>query len=199
MLEGSLHKLIKKVGEDIETLKFNTAIAAMMAFLNEITEAGHIGREELKTFLVLANPFAPHITEEIWQRCNFSGMVFQQKWPEFDPQKCLDESIEIAVQVSGKLRGRVVIMQGCEKDVALLAAKSVPEVARAMQDKTIVKEILFPINWLILLSDDPLNHRSLPCERLDMPFRVLYNTLVILLGYTPAVGVGREQNVRSSC
>jgi leucyl-tRNA synthetase len=151
-LEGSLHKLIKKVGEDIETLKFNTAIAAMMGFLNEITDLRAISREQLKTFLVLANPFAPHITEEIWERCSCNGMIFQQVWPVYDPEKCLDATVEIAVQVLGKLRGRVVIPQGCAQQEALKAAAAVPEVARTLQGKTIIKEIFVPdklVNFVV--------------------------------------------------
>jgi leucyl-tRNA synthetase len=143
-LEGALHRLIKKVGEDIEVLKFNTAVAAMMAFLNDITQHGGIGRGQLKQFLILINPFAPHITEEVWQRCGFSGMISQQKWPVFDPEKCREDIVEIAVQVSGRLRGRVEVPAGCTKEQASAAAREVAEVARALEGKTVVKEIFVP-------------------------------------------------------
>ena len=143
-LEPSFHKTVKKVSEDIETLKFNTAIAAMMALINEIYEAGTITRGELKVFLLLLNPFAPHITEELWERCGFGGMAFEQSWPAYDPAKCVDSTVEIAVQVSGKLRGRVTIPVDCPKEEAVAAARQVPEVAAAVGGKLTVKEIFVP-------------------------------------------------------
>jgi len=143
-LESSLHKLIRKVTEDIEALKMNTAIAAMMAFLNEVSEAGSITAGEFKTLLILLNPFAPHITEELWQVCGFGGMVYEQRWPVYDEAKCADSTVEIAVQVCGKLRGRVTIPAGCAREDAIAAAKAVPEIARAIEGKTIVKEIAVP-------------------------------------------------------
>ncbi len=143
-LESSMHKTIKKVTEDIEVLAFNTAIAQMMTLLNEIDAAKSVTRAEYKTLLILLNPFAPHITEELWELCGFGGMVFQQKWPEFDAAKCIDASVEIAVQISGKLRGRVTIPRDCSNEEALAAAKAVAEVASALEGKTIVKEIVVP-------------------------------------------------------
>ena len=143
-LESAMHKTIKKVTEDIEVLAFNTAIAQMMTLLNEIDAAKSITKAEYKTLLILLNPFAPHITEELWELCGFGGMVFQQKWPEFDAAKCIDATVEIAVQVSGKLRGRVVIPRDCSNEEALAAAKTVAEVASAIEGKTIVKEIVVP-------------------------------------------------------
>ena len=143
-LETLMHKTIRKVTEDIENLAFNTAIAQMMTLLNEVDNIKQITRAEYKTLLILLNPFAPHITEELWQLCNFGGMVYEQKWPEFDPAKCIDASVEIAVQVSGKLRGRVTIVRDCDNAEALAAAKAVAEVAAALEGKTIVKEIVVP-------------------------------------------------------
>ena len=143
-LESAMHKTIKKVTEDIEVLAFNTAIAQMMALLNEIDAAKSITKAEYKTLLILLNPFAPHITEELWELCGFDGRVYQQKWPEFDAAKCIDATVEIAVQVSGKLRGRVVIPRDCSNEEALAAAKAVEEVAAAIAGKTIVKEIVVP-------------------------------------------------------
>jgi leucyl-tRNA synthetase len=122
----------------------NTAIAAMMSFLNEVSDVGSITRGELKTLLILLNPFAPHMTEEVWELCKFGGMVYQQKWPTYDEAKCADNTVEIAVQVCGKLRGRVTIPTGCAKEEALATAKAIPEVARAIEGKTIVKEIVVP-------------------------------------------------------
>ncbi|OUO67075.1 leucine--tRNA ligase [Anaerotruncus colihominis] len=141
-LESALHKTIKKVTEDIESLKFNTAIAAMMSLLNEICDHGKINAAELKTLLILLNPFAPHMTEEMWERAGFGGMLSGQKWPVFDPAKCRDAQVEIAVQVCGKIKARVMVDADCGDDQMLAAAKACPEVARAIDGKTIVKEIV---------------------------------------------------------
>ena len=144
VLENAVHRTIRKVSEDIEALKYNTAIAAMMALLNDIADQKQITRGELRTLIILLNPFAPHLTEELWQVCGFEGMVYQQKWPEFDPAKCVEESVEIAVQVSGKLRGRALVPANCGNETMLAAARAVPEVAAAIEGKTIVKEIVVP-------------------------------------------------------
>jgi leucyl-tRNA synthetase len=141
-LESALHKTIKKVTEDIESLKFNTAIAAMMSLLNDVCDHGKINAAELKTLLILLNPFAPHMTEEMWERAGFGGMLNGQKWPVFDPAKCRDAQVEIAVQVCGKIKARVMVDADCSDDQALAAAKARPEVARAIEGKTIVKEIV---------------------------------------------------------
>ena len=143
-LENAVHRTIRKVSEDIEALKYNTAIAAMMALLNDIADQKQITRGELRTLIILLNPFAPHLTEELWQVCGFEGMVYQQKWPEFDPAKCVEESVEIAVQVSGKLRGRALVPANCGNETMLAAARAVPEVAAAIEGKAIVKEIVVP-------------------------------------------------------
>ncbi len=141
-LEPALHKTIKKVTEDIESLKFNTAIAAMMSLLNDIYDHGKINAAELKTLLLLLNPFAPHMTEEMWEQAGFDGMLSGRKWPVFDPDKCRDAQVEIAVQVCGKIKARVMVGADCSDDQALAAAKACPEVARAIEGKTIVKEIV---------------------------------------------------------
>ncbi|MEY8438832.1 leucine--tRNA ligase [Anaerotruncus colihominis] len=141
-LEPALHKTIKKVTEDIESLKFNTAIAAMMSLLNDIYDHGKINATELKTLLLLLNPFAPHMTEEMWEQAGFDGMLSGRKWPVFDPDKCRDAQVEIAVQVCGKIKARVMVGADCSDDQALAAAKACPEVARAIEGKTIVKEIV---------------------------------------------------------
>ena len=143
-LEGLMHKTIKKVTEDIENLKFNTAIAAMMSLLNEIAAKKSITRGEMKTLLLLLNPFAPHITEEIWQAQNFGGMLNEQKWPEYDESKCVENTVEIAVQVNGKLKARVTIAADATKDEAIEAVKTQDNAKAAMEGKTIVKEIYVP-------------------------------------------------------
>ncbi len=143
-LESMMHKTIRKVTDDIENLAFNTAIAQMMTLLNKIDEVKSVTRGEYRTILKLLNPFAPHITEELWEICGFGGMLYEQKWPEYDEAKCVDSAVEIAVQVSGKLRGRVTIPMNASNEEALAAAKAVPEVAAAIEGKNIVKEIVVP-------------------------------------------------------
>ena len=144
-LESSFHKAIKKVGEDIENLKFNTAIASLMALINEIYDSGSVTRDELKIFTILLNPFAPHITEELWETCSFdSKMVAQQQWPQYDEAKCKDTSVEIAVQLNGKLRARITVAADIDKEGALTAAKADAKVASALEGKNIVKEIYVP-------------------------------------------------------
>ena len=108
-LEASMHKLIKKVSEDIENMKFNTAIAAFMTVLNEIYDKGSITKGELKTLLILLNPFAPHVTEEEWSVLNLGGTVTEQSWPDYDEAKCVADSVEIVVQICGKIRARMNI------------------------------------------------------------------------------------------
>ena len=143
-LETPFHKTIKKVSEDIESLKFNTAIAALMSLLNDITKLSTVNRTELKTFLLLLNPFAPHITEEMWQKNGFDGMVTQQKWPEFDPAKCRENTIEIVVQVNGKIRDRLVIAADAKAEEVLAQAKGTPRAAEELAGKQIVKELYVP-------------------------------------------------------
>ena len=140
-LETSFHKTIKKVTEDIDNLKANTAIAAMMALLNEIADTGSITREEYKTFTLLLNPFAPHVTEEIWNVMNFGGVVTDHKWPVYDEEKCKENSIEIVAQINGKVRAKLVIPADIEADEAIALAKADEKIAEAIDGKTIVKEL----------------------------------------------------------
>ncbi|PWM99246.1 MAG: leucine--tRNA ligase, partial [Massilioclostridium sp.] len=140
-VESEMHKTIKKVSEDIENLKFNTALAAMMSLLNVITATDGITKGELKAFLIMLNPFAPHITEEIYQQVGFEGMLNQQSWVTYDEAKCKDSQVEIAVQVNGKIRDKIVIDAESSKEDALNAAKSSEKVAASMDGKQIVKEI----------------------------------------------------------
>ena len=143
-LESSFHKTIKKVSADIEEMKFNTAIAALMALINEIADRKSVTRGELKTFLLLLNPFAPHITEEIWEAQNFGGMLNQQQWPSYDEAKCVDAAIEIAVQISGKIKSRITVPADASKEEMLALAKADSIIASILADKTIVKEIVVP-------------------------------------------------------
>ncbi|MBQ9939087.1 MAG: class I tRNA ligase family protein, partial [Oscillospiraceae bacterium] len=140
--ESAMHKTIKKVTEDIEQMKFNTAIAALMSLINDFYAAGKVNKAELKTFLTLLDPFAPHIAEEIWQQKDFGGMVNEQKWPEFDEAKCVDATIEIAVQLCGKIKARINIAADLSKEAAIEEAKKA--LASELAGKTIVKEICVP-------------------------------------------------------
>ncbi len=142
--EGMVHKTIKKVTEDIEGLKFNTAIAQLMTWLNEIEKCGSITKEEYKVFLVLLDPFAPHICEEIWENMGFGDMIVNQPWPKFDEAKCVDETVEIAVQITGKVRARVNIPANATAEEAIAAAKADATVAGLIEGKSIVKEIYVP-------------------------------------------------------
>ena len=140
-LESEFHRTIKKVTEDIDALKSNTAIAAMMSLLNKIYEVGKINYAELKTFITLLNPFAPHVTEEMWETMGFKGVVTDQKWPSFDEDKCLDETIEIAVQVNGKVRAKLNVATDIANDEAIALAKSDEKIAAEIEGKQIIKEI----------------------------------------------------------
>ncbi len=143
-LEPLLHKTIKKVSEDIEEMKFNTAIAAMMSLVNEIYDCGTLTIDELKTFISLLCPFAPHICEELWEKLGGEGFLSLVKWPEYDEAKTKDDEIEIAVQVCGKLKGTIRIKNDTKKEDAIAAAKADPRVASALEGKQIVKEIYIP-------------------------------------------------------
>ena len=143
-LERSFHKTIKKVSEDIEELKFNTAIAAMMSLINEIYAAGKITRKDLKTFLLLLNPFAPHLTEEIWERAGFEDIIAREKWPEYDEEKTVENEIDIPVQINGKLKAVLRFAADVAKDDAIAAAKADERVAKQLEGKTVVKEIFVP-------------------------------------------------------
>ena len=140
-LETKMHQTIKKVSNDFENLKYNTAIAAMMTLLNDFYKKGSITRGELKTLIILLNPVAPHITEEMWQIIGCEGRVYQQTWPEFDEAKTVESSVEIAVQINGKVKGTLGIQKDDPKDQVIAKAKEV------IEDKltgNIVKEIYVP-------------------------------------------------------
>ena len=144
-MENAFHKTIKKVSYDIENLKFNTAIAALMALMNVIADKGSINKAELAVFTILLNPFAPHITEEVWEAMQLGeGMVAQQSWPQYDEAKCKDDTIEIVAQVNGKVRARLQVAADIQKDDALAAAKNDAKIAAEIAGKTVVKEIYVP-------------------------------------------------------
>jgi leucyl-tRNA synthetase len=154
-LESSFHKAVKKVSDDIENIKFNTAIATLMALINDITATGAITKEELRIFTILLNPFAPHVTEEVFEICKLGdGIVAEQKWPEYDEAKCKDETIEIVVQVNGKIKTKLNIPVESEKNAVLDMAKADANVAKAIEDMNIIKEIYVP-NKLVNLVVKP--------------------------------------------
>ena len=151
-LESALHKTIKKVSSDIDDMKFNTAIAAMMGLVNDIYKAGRIGRDQLVTFIKLLSPFAPHITEEIYHELGYTDFLTVSEWPEHDEAKTIDETIEVGVQVNGKLRGTVTIPADADKEQVLETAKTNKNVASFIEGKTLVKEIYVPgkiVNFVV--------------------------------------------------
>ena len=143
-LEGVMHRTIKKVTEDIDALKLNTAIAAMMSLINEFYDKKSVTRGELKTLVTLLNPFAPHITEEIWQQQGFEDQIAHTQWPVFDPEKCVDKTVELVVQVNGKVRAKLEVSADISKEDALRLAKEHSAVAALLEGKTLVKEIFVP-------------------------------------------------------
>ena len=140
-LESAFHKTIKKVSEDIEGMKFNTAIAALMTLLNDIYNKGSINNAELKTFVTLLNPFAPHVTEEIWAAQNYGGMLANGHWVDYDEAKCVDDEIEIVAQINGKVRAKLMIPAEIEAAEAIELAKKDPAIAAAIEGKNVVKEL----------------------------------------------------------
>ena len=144
-LEGAFNKAIKKVGEDIENIKFNTAIATLMALINDISNVKSINKEELRIFSILLNPFAPHVTEEVYEACKLgNGILAEAGWPEYDESKCVDESVEIVVQVNGKIKAKLNIPVDADKDAVLDLAKNDENVKKAIDGMKIIKEIVVP-------------------------------------------------------
>ena len=143
-LESAFHKTIKKVTGDIDSMKFNTAIASLMALLNDIYDEGSLTKDELIIFVKLLCPFAPHLCEEMWQHLGGKGLASLAAWPEYDESKTVDESVEIAVQVNGKLRSTIVIPADADKEKAVALARADEKVASMTDGKTTVKEIYVP-------------------------------------------------------
>ena len=140
-VETIFHQTIKKVSEDIETLKYNTAIAAMMALLNAIDKTGSINRAEYRDLLILLNPFAPHMTEEIFEIMGFNGPITSQKWVTYDEEKCKESTVEIAVQINGKIKAKINVDAEISSEDAIALAKADEKVSGELNGKTIVKEI----------------------------------------------------------
>ena len=151
-LEMKIHRTIKKVSSDIENLKFNTAIASLMTLINDISAEGHITKEDLVIFIKLLSPFAPHLCEEIWETLGGEGFLAVSQWPEFDESKTIAKTIEIGVQINGKVRGLVVLPTDCQKEEAFAIAKADEKIAAQIAGKNIVKEIYVPnkiINFVV--------------------------------------------------
>ena len=143
-LEKQVHRTIKKVSEDIEGLKFNTAIAAMMSFLNDVEKAGSLSKGDYMTLIRLLSPFAPHVTEELWEMLGGEGFCSVAPWPTYDEAMCKDSEVEIAVQINGKVRGRVTVAADADKDAVLAAVKADEKIGSELNGATIVKEIVVP-------------------------------------------------------
>ena len=143
-VETEFHKTIKKVTEDIESLKMNTAIASLMSLLNTITATGKVNRAEFRDYIILLNPFAPHMTEELWVGNGYEGMLNGTKWPKFDEAKCVESTVEIAVQVNGKIRARINVAADISADDAIALAKADSAVSNEIMGKSIIKELYIP-------------------------------------------------------
>ncbi len=143
-LETNFHKTIKKVTEDYEHMKYNTGVAALMALLNDINSNGSINKAEFKTYITLLNPVAPHITEELWELAGFEGMLNETAWPEWDENKTVDDVIEMAVQVNGKVRGTISVSKDADQDEASEKARADEKIMSFIEGKTVVKEIYVP-------------------------------------------------------
>ena len=143
-LESSFHKTVKKVSTDIEELKFNTAIASMMALLNEIYEVGSLTREELSMLIRILSPFAPHLSEELWESIGGEGLCSLAEWPQWDETKTVDQTVEVAVQINGKVRATLDLPMNCPREDAIAIAKADEKVKPYLEGKTVVKEISVP-------------------------------------------------------
>jgi leucyl-tRNA synthetase len=143
-MESAFHKTLKKVSTDIEEMKFNTAVAAMMSLINEIYEVGSLTKDELGIFVRMLSPYAPHLCEEIWETIGGEGMCAVAAWPEWDEAKTVDSTVEIAVQINGKVKFTKEIPLNTGKDDAIALVKADERMAQYLDGKTIVKEISVP-------------------------------------------------------
>jgi leucyl-tRNA synthetase len=143
-IERALHRLIRKVDSDIPAMKFNTAIAAMMEFINAVYKAGSLSASQAERFVRVLAPFAPHIAEELWQRLGHDHTLAYEPWPKFDPARVTEDTLELPVQVNGKLRGRITVPADAAEADVIAAALAEPKVAAALAGKTVVKRIVVP-------------------------------------------------------
>jgi leucyl-tRNA synthetase len=143
-MEKALHRLIKKVGQDIVAMKFNTAIAAMMEFINVVYKAGRIEKGQAERFVLLLAPFAPHIAEELWRQLGHDGSLAYEPWPAYDESMLVEDTIELPVQVNGKLRARITVPAGADQDEILRTALANERIAEMTEGKQVVKKIVVP-------------------------------------------------------
>jgi leucyl-tRNA synthetase len=141
--EALIHKTIKKVSDDIEAMKFNTAIAALMSLTNQFYDKG-VNKAEFKTMLQMLSPFAPHMADELWEQLGFDGMASQSSWPVYDESKTIASEVTMAVQVGGKLKTTVVVPMGSDQDAVLAVVTQEPKIVKLMEGKEIVKVIHVP-------------------------------------------------------
>ena len=142
--ESLLHATIKKVSDDYEAMKFNTAIAAMMSYVNELYKFGNVRKDELKILLTLLNPVSPHITEEMWQNCGFDGRLYAAKWPEYDESKLKQDEVEIVVQVCGKIKAKLMIPADLDRQGMEALVETNDTVKALIEGKTVKKIIAVP-------------------------------------------------------
>lgn len=143
-LETLMHQTCKKVDDDIERMKFNTAIAALMSLVNAFYDRGQVTRAEFRDFLVLINPFAPHISEELWQRCKFEGQISSYKWVEWDEAKAVEDVVEVPIQINGKVRGTVSVQRDADQDDVRAILRQDDSIARFISGKEIAREVYVP-------------------------------------------------------
>ncbi|MBU1177781.1 class I tRNA ligase family protein, partial [Patescibacteria group bacterium] len=146
-----LHQTIKKVTEDIEGFGFNTAIAQMMILVNELSSQEKIAKETYSTFVVLLAPFVPHIAEELWEKLGYSNSIFQEKWPDYDPKLIKEDTIELVIQINGKVRDKMSVKVGIIEEEALKLAQSSEKVKKHLGDSEIKKVIFVPDKLLSLV------------------------------------------------
>ena len=152
-VERALHRLIRKVGADIDAMKFNTAIAAMMDFVNTVYRAGEISIDQARRFVLVLSPFAPHLGEELWQLLGGKGSLAYEPWPVYDEKMLVEETIELPVQVNGRLRGRIVVSHEASEEEVATAALAEPKVAAAVAGKTVVRKIVVPGKLVNFVTD----------------------------------------------
>ena len=143
-MEKLVHKTVKKVGEDFERMKFNTAIAAMMTFLNEVTKKGSITKGEYKVFITLLNPVAPHMTEELWEMLGGKGLLSLAPWPEYDEAKTVDDEVEIVVQINGKIRDKAMVPADLDRNGLTELAMNSEKIQALTEGKEIIKVLAVP-------------------------------------------------------
>ena len=148
--EALLHKTIKKVSDDIESMKFNTAIAALMTLANQFYDKG-VNQAEFRTLLQLLSPFAPHIADELWEKFGFEGMACTSAWPVYDESKTVASEVTIAVQVGGKLKATVTVPMNSDQEAVLEVVKAEPKIAKLMEGKNLVKVIHVPNKLMNLI------------------------------------------------